>query len=340
MKKLCAAAGFLAAVLFMTTSTYAAPQLAAHSAILLDAATGQVLLAQNENERSLIASTTKIMTGYLVAENGDLQKSVVVPPEAVGVEGSSLYLKIGEELTREALLYGLMLQSGNDAAVALAADCAGTVDAFVRQMNDTAQELGLRNTRYANPHGLDDEAHYSTAHDLAVLTAHALKNDTFRSVVSSKYATFGTRTFVNHNKLLWQYTDAIGVKTGFTKKAGRILVSAAERSGRTLIAVTIHDSRDWQDHAAMLDYGFSQYQETTLLYANQPLFSVGAAFVCVPQDVLFPLAEGESVKLSYFLPKHITAARKGETAGLAVLTLNNNPIAATRLVWCADYAKE
>ena len=337
MKKLCAAAGFLAAVLFLTAPVCA---LSARSAILIDADTGRVLLAHNEDERSLIASTTKIMTGYLVAQCGDLQKDVAVPPEAVGVEGSSLYLKGGETLTREALLYGLMLQSGNDAAVALAVDCAGSLDDFVRKMNETAQQLGLTNTHYVNPHGLDDDGQYSTARDLAVLTMHALKNKSFRTVVSNKYATFGTRTLVNHNKLLWRYPDAIGVKTGFTKKAGRILVSAAKRSGRTLIAVTIHDGDDWRDHAAMLDYGFSLYREKTLLRADRPLFFVGAASVCSSQDVAFPLAEGEQVALSYFLPKTVTAVRKGETAGFAVLTLNNHPIAVTRLQWCADYAKE
>lgn len=340
MKKLCAAAGFLAAVFFMTATAFAAPQLAARSAVLLDADTGRVLLAQNEKERSLIASTTKIMTGYLVAQCGDLQKCVTVSPEAVGVEGSSLYLKSSETLTREALLYGLMLQSGNDAAVALAIDCAGSLELFVRQMNETARQLGLQSTHYANPHGLDDNEQYSTAYDLAVLTSHALRNEAFRTVVSSKYATFGTRMFVNHNKLLWRYDGAIGVKTGFTKKAGRILVSAAKRGGRTLIAVTIHDGNDWRDHAAMLDYGFSLYRGTALLRANQPLCSVGAAFVCAPQDVTFPLSEGERVKLFYLLPRTVTAVRKGETAGFAVLTLNDTPIAATRLVWCADHTKE
>ena len=337
MKKLCAAAGFLAAVLFMSTAALAAPQLSARCAVLLDADTGRVLLAENENERSLIASTTKIMTGYLVTQYGDLQKDVAVPPEAVGIEGSSLYLKAGETLTREALLYGLMLQSGNDAAVALAIDCAGTLDGFVQQMNATAQQLGLCNTHYANPHGLDAENQYSTALDLAVLTAHALRDPLFRAVVASKSATFGTRTFVNHNKLLWRYRGAIGVKTGFTKSAGRILVSAAERNGRTLIAVTIHDSRDWLDHAAMLDYGFSQFHETTVLHAEQPLISVGAAYVCAPQDITLSLSTGERITLSYFLPKSVTAVRKGETAGFAVLMLNDIPIAATRLVWCADY---
>ncbi|MBQ7523000.1 MAG: D-alanyl-D-alanine carboxypeptidase [Oscillospiraceae bacterium] len=340
MKKLCTAAGFLAAVLFWTTAAFAAPQPAAHSAILLDADTGSVLFAQNEHDRSLIASTTKIMTGYLAAQYGALQKTVTVPPEAVGVEGSSLYLKAGETVTREMLLYGLMLQSGNDAAAALAIDCAGSLDAFVRQMNDTAQKLGLTDTHYGNPHGLDAEGNYSTAYDLAVLTAHALQNETFRTVVASKYAAFETRTFANHNKLLWRYDGAIGVKTGFTKKAGRILVSAAMRGGRTLIAVTINDSRDWQDHAAMLDYGFSRYQSTVLLRADQPI-AVAAngaiLFASAPQDVVFPLAENEQIKISYLLPKNVYSARKGKTAGFAVLTLDGTAIAATPLVWCSDY---
>ena len=252
-----AAAGLLAAAMLLFTA-FAAPQTAAKSAILINGKTGEVLYAKNENARGLSASTTTIMTALLIAETCDPAARTTIRPEAVGIEGSSLYLKEGEVLTIGDLLYGLMLQSGNDAAVALAQYLDGDEAAFVLRMNRRAEELGLADTRFGNPHGLDSSENYSTAADLAKLTAFALENDLFRTVVSTKTHTFGERSLANHNKLLWRYDGAIGVKTGYTKAAGRILVSAAERDGTRLIAVTINDGNDWADHARMLDYGFEQ----------------------------------------------------------------------------------
>ncbi len=234
------------------------PPVSAQCAVVADAETGEVLYAKNPDRRSLIASTTKIMTGWLVCRDLDLEQTYAVPPEAVGVEGSSLYLREGEQLTGESLLYGMMLHSGNDAAVALAvADC-GSEAAFTARMNRAAKALGLENTAYANPHGLDSEGNYSTARDLAKLTAAALRDETFRRVVAAKTATVdGDRALTNHNKLLWRCPGCIGVKTGYTKAAGRILVSACERGGRTLICVTLDDPNDWQDHCALYDYFLS-----------------------------------------------------------------------------------
>ncbi len=234
----------------------------AKSALVLDAGTGQVLYEKSADEKSLIASTTKIMTGLLIAEHCDPEATVTIPPEAAGVEGSSLYLKAGEERTVEELLYGLMLHSGNDAAAALALHLDGSVEAFAARMNQRAHELGLTATHFANPHGLDSEENYSTARDLACLAAHALQNDLFRQVCSARSYTGDTHSYVNHNKLLWQYPGCIGVKTGYTKAAGRILVSAAEKDGRRLVCVTISAPDDWRDHKKLLDYGFASDLES------------------------------------------------------------------------------
>ncbi len=233
------------------------PSVSAQSAILYDCTASRVLYEKNADKKALIASTTKIMTGLLIAEQCDLDEDVSIPEEAVGVEGSSLYLKNGEVLSVGDLLYGLMLQSGNDAAVALAIHCGGSVEAFVSMMNEKADELHLSGAHFANPNGLDDEGNYATARDLALLTQYALENETFAEVVSTKTATLGgNRAVTNHNKLLWRYDGCIGVKTGFTRAAGRILVSAAERDGRRLVAVTIGAPDDWNDHTKLLDYGF------------------------------------------------------------------------------------
>ena len=221
---------------------------------------------KNGEQRALIASTTKIMTGLLVCEAGELDRTVTVPDAAVGLEGSSMYLKKDETLTRRDLLYGMMLHSGNDAALTLAISVSGSEAAFVRQMNLRARALGLTQTHFANPHGLDSGENYSTALDLAHLAQAALQNAQLRAVVSTKTAVCAGRTLTNHNKLLWRYDGCIGVKTGYTRHAGRILVSAAERDGRMLIAVTISDPDDWRDHIALLDYGFAVLGRDTPVY--------------------------------------------------------------------------
>lgn len=264
-----AAAAVCAAAFALTAGgdACAAPmQLSAKCAVLMDAQTGEVLYEKNAGQRALIASTTKIMTGLLVCEQPDLDRTVTVPDCAVGVEGSSMYLKKGEKLTLRALLYGMMLHSGNDAALTLAIAAAGSEAAFVRQMNLRACALGLSDTHFANPHGLDSGENYSTALDLARLARAALENEMFRAVVSTKTIECAGRTLTNHNKLLWRYEGCIGVKTGYTRHAGRILVSAAERGEERLIAVTIADPDDWRDHTALLDHGFAVLARPTPAY--------------------------------------------------------------------------
>ena len=264
---LCAAAFFLGAAGISSAAQLAPPpQVSAKSAALLDGTTGECLYVKNGEQRALIASTTKIMTGLLVCEAGDLGRTVTVPETAAGTEGSSMYLKSGETLTRRELLYGMMLHSGNDAALTLAISISGSEAAFVRQMNRRACALNLTQTHFANPHGLDSGENYSTALDLARLAQAALQNEQFRAVVSTKTITCAGRTLTNHNKLLWRYDGCIGVKTGYTRHAGRILVSAAERGESQLIAVTLADPDDWRDHAALLDYGFAVLAAQTPVY--------------------------------------------------------------------------
>ena len=294
----------------------------AYASLLLDAASGRILDEKRADERCLIASTTKIMTGLLVCESGKLDEPFRIPPEAVGIEGSSLYLTAGEELTVRELLYGLMLRSGNDAAVALAIAVAGSEDAFTAQMNEKAAALGLRNTHYANPHGLDSAENYSTARDLAMLTRAALQNETFRTVVSTKSITIGSRVLTNHNKL---HPGAVGVKTGYTKQAGRLLVSAAERDGRLLIAVTISDPNDWADHAALLDYGFSQFTVHQLVTVGDIVGQIPviggmedsvALLAALPFS--YPLSAAEQPQLRLLAPHFVFAPCDSLSAALEI----------------------
>ena len=245
----------------------------AQSAVVLDGLTGECLYAKNADVQLPMASTTKIMTAITAIEMGDLDRVYPVKKEYTLVEGSSMYLHEGETITLRDTLYGLMLMSGNDAALAVAGECGGQ-EAFVAAMNEKARELGLPHTHFENPNGLDGENHHTTARELARLTAYAMQNETFREIVSTARYEAGGRTMVNHNKLLRMYEDAVGVKTGFTKRAGRCLVSAAERDGRRLIAVTLNAPDDWNDHIEMLDTAFAQYASCTLAEAGESLCTV------------------------------------------------------------------
>lgn len=237
--------------------------ISAASAVVIEAQTGTVLFEKNAGERRAMASTTKIMTALLTIEAGDLDREFTVDALAIRVEGTSMGLLEGDRVSRRDLLYGILLPSGNDAANAAAVSVSGSISAFVGLMNERAQQLGLYDTHFVTPSGLDADGHFTTARDLAKLTAAAMKNEIFRSIVSCSSAEveFGNppykRTLYNSNKMLKLYDGAIGVKTGFTDNARRCLVSAAERDGVTLIAVTLNAPDDWNDHAEMLDYGFS-----------------------------------------------------------------------------------
>lgn len=258
-----------------TAEASLSPSVSAQSAILIEAESGTVVFSKNAEQRLPMASTTKIATALTALRLSSPDRLITVDAGAVGVEGSSVYLSEGEQLTLEQLLYALMLESANDAAVAIAIGVSGSEEAFVEEMNRLASELGLKDTHFVNPHGLDDEAHYTTSYELAILTSHALQNDLLRTVVSTRKATIphagneGARLLINHNKLLRLYDPCIGVKTGFTKRSGRCLVSAAQRDGVTLIAVTLNAPDDWNDHQSMLDYGFLRYESVLLCRAEE-----------------------------------------------------------------------
>ncbi|MBQ1262630.1 MAG: D-alanyl-D-alanine carboxypeptidase [Clostridia bacterium] len=253
----------------------------AFSAVLMEAESGRIVWEKQADLPLPMASTTKIMTALTALSLASPDTRICVDEEAVGVEGSSIYLESGECLTLEQLLYALLLESANDAAAAIAIGLCGSISAFAEEMNRIADSLSLSATHFCNPHGLDEENHYTTAADLAHITREALKNPLLRQIVSTKTASIphptlpGGRSLSNHNKLLHRYSGCIGVKTGYTKKSGRCLVSAAERDGVTLIAVTLRAADDWQDHETLLDYGFSRFRSITVCDANELL-------VCLP----------------------------------------------------------
>ena len=267
MKRMIAgtAAALLAAVLFFPMRVNG---ISARSAVVMEPISGRLLYDLKGTEQSLIASTTKIMTALLICEQCNVLDQMRIPKQAVGIEGSSMYLKEGEKLSIQELLYGLMLSSGNDAAVALALYCCGGIEEFAALMNDKARSLGMNQTHFENPNGLDAKNHYSTAKDLAILASYAMENPVFRQTVSTKTITIGNRCLRNHNKLLWLYPGADGVKTGYTRAAGRILVSSAVKDNRRLVAVTIHDPDDWRDHSALLENGFSKYSLQRIVTAG------------------------------------------------------------------------
>ncbi len=236
------------------TAVTEAVEVSAAAAVLMDADSGRLLYEKNGEKRMLIASTTKLMTALVALEQGGLQQEITVTSGHMA-EGSSMYLRPGEKLTLETLLYGLLLCSGNDAALAVT-ECMGGAVPFVARMNEKAAELGMENTHFANPNGLDDEAHYSTAEDMAKLAAAAMDDPVLRRVASTRTARIGGRTLTNHNKLLSRVEGCVGLKTGYTRAAGRTLVSCAERDGVRLVAVTLQDGDDWNDHASLYEQGF------------------------------------------------------------------------------------
>lgn len=250
----------------MTVSVSAldSSDISAECAVLISQQTGEVIFKKNAYKHHSMASTTKIMTSLLAAQSGKLHDEITVSKEMILVEGTSMGLLPGDSVSLYELIYGMLLPSGNDAANVTAYYLGGNVENFVKKMNAKAKEIGMENTNFVTPSGLDDEMHYSTAYDMALLGRYAVGDPVFRSVCSSKKASLSygnppyKRTLYNHNRLLESYKYALGIKTGFTKKSGRCLVSYAEKDGTGLIAVTLNAPNDWNDHKLMLDYGFSK----------------------------------------------------------------------------------
>ena len=332
---------------FQVLSDSVMPSVSAKSAVLMDGSSGELLCSKNPDERLPMASTTKIMTALVAIEEGDLAEEVTIPREAVGVEGSSIYLYEGERLTLEQLLYAVLLESANDAATAVAIHIGGSIEGFAALMNEKAAELGLENTHFENPHGLDSEQHYTTARELAIIASHAMKNPKLREIASTKKKTIplndteGVRLLINHNRLLKSYDGAIGVKTGYTKKSGRCLVSAAERDGLTLICVTLSAPDDWRDHTSLLDYVFSNYESRVLCAKDEmrqvlPVVGGKSDYVTLTNtnEIRVTLPKGASKVECRIETRQFEYAPvcEGAVLGRAVYLLDGKEIASTPLV--------
>ena len=327
------------------------PAIDAAAAVLMDAASGQVLYAHNPHQRRAPASTTKILTAIVALEFGNLDDVVTVSEHAASTEGSTMDLVAGERYTLRELLWGLMLESGNDAAVAIAEHISGSEAAFARLMNDTARRLGLRDTHFTNPHGLHDPAHYTTAYDLAVMTRYALANDYFARLVCQpeKVLCRGdgdwVRILASTNRLLWYHEWIRGVKTGTTNAAGPCLVSSGEQGGRRLIAVVLDSGDRWADSEALLEWGFDQFAPAQGGRAGDEVGQVAVeggrrprVEVVLGEDLsaLVPPALVPRVQRVVQLPRRVEApVAPGQRLGTAALVLDGVPLARTALVAAA-----
>ncbi len=333
------------------SSRVGAVSTSAKAAILINADTGEVIYSQNAKERLPMASTTKIMTSLLLCESGDMAKEITVTAEMVRVEGTSMGLMAWDRVSYKALLYGMLLASGNDAANVTAYALGGTIDRFVKMMNDKASELGLTNTHFETPSGLDGDEHYTTAEDLASLARVCMDNELFAAAAASESATleYGNppyrRTLTNHNKLLKTFDGAIGVKTGFTKKSGRCLVSAAQRDGKRVIAVTLNDPNDWADHTALLNYGLEQIKTTEITPEigefTLPVISGNKENITVRVDgQSFNTLDNKGFTYDIYLPQFIYAPiKKGDSVGSIVFYKNGEEIGCKDIIADSDIEK-
>ncbi len=318
-----------------STSTYA------NGMVVLEAESGRILYQKNCNEKFAMASTTKIMTALVALKNStNLDEKFVVDDRSVGIEGTSLYLRKGEEKTLRELLYGLMLPSGNDAAVAIACRIAGSEEEFVKLMNDEAKKLNLKNTSFANPHGLDSEGHYTSAYDLAIITSEAMKNDTFCEIVKTKNVRVSgneevaAKDLKNKNKLLWSMEGCEGVKTGFTDNAKRCFVCSAERGGMRLICVVLNCGPMFEEAERLLNMGFENFKKYTLLKSYQPNDKIPVkdgnketVETYTKKHFILPLTVEEYAKIEYDveLPKEVEApVEKEQELGEIKIKMNGN----------------
>lgn len=300
---------FCALILVLFTQNCAKAEQAfsttAQSAVVMEQSSRRILFSKNSDEHLPMASTTKIVTALTVLNHSSLGDVVEVDSRAVGIEGSSVYLRAGEHLTVEELLYGLMLRSGNDCAVALALHVAGSVESFAKMMNETAHSYGCKDSNFVNPHGLHDENHYTSARDLAILTCVALENTDFQKIVSTKSVRISNegmeydRVLINKNKLLSNYADADGVKTGYTKKAGRCFVGSATRNGMQVVVVVLNCGPMFEETGAMLNTAFANYQLKNIIPQNKMcgsrLEDRKRCYYLCKQRFSYPITAGEKL---------------------------------------------
>ena len=282
----------LALILFAPATALLTAKAATESAgeCVIEISSRRFLSERNADKRLPMASTTKILTALVVLEEDDLDEVVTVPKQAEGTEGSSVYLKAGEQISVRDLLYGLMLRSGNDCAVTLAIHHSGSIENFARAMNKKSASLGAVNSHFVNPHGLPNEKHYTTARDLALISAAAMQNDTFREIVSTKF--YEPHGWQNKNKMLWNFEGALGVKTGFTVRAGRCLVSAAERDGMTVVSVVLNSPQMFERSAELLENAFQDYSMVSLCSASKTYEGCRILY-----DFCYPLKADEIEKI-------------------------------------------
>ena len=326
----------------------------ASACVIIDEASGRLLLSHNAEAALPMASTTKVMTALLAIELGDLDAPVTCSRNAFGVPGTSIYLSEGETLTLREMLYGLMLASGNDAATAIAEHIGGTVEDFCNMMTARAAELGCKNTCFLTPHGLPCEGHYTTAHDLALIAREAMQHPVFREIVGTTRATIPwegrdyDRVLNNKNKLLTTYEGATGIKTGYTKKAGRCLVFGAERNGMRIIGVVLN-CPDWFNEAArLMDMAFERYESVTMLAAGEQIASIsvtnadGAEVEAIlSADLMGVIAKGTVPSVEIDLPDSLDApVEAGQKLGTARLLSGGLTVAEVDIVAAADVARD
>ena len=318
----------------------------ARAAVLIERNTGMVLLCHNENEPLPMAATTKVMTALLTLEKGNLDDVVTVGRNAYGVPGTSIYLDLGEQITLRDLLYGLLLASGNDAAIAIAEHIGGSVEAFCAMMTERAAELGCEDTVFVNPNGLPAEGHHTTAYDLALIAREAMTHETFREIVSTQRASIPwegrsyDRILNNKNRLLAAYEGATGIKTGYTRAAGRCLVFGAQRDGLEVIGVVLNCA-DWFNEAArLMDLGFERYEGFTALSAGETVRVLpvtggrqDTVYICAGADLTAAVPKSEIPALEYDMPDVLPAGlQMGETVGEARILLDGRTLASVPLV--------
>lgn len=324
------------------------PEITAKSAIVIEAATGKILYEKDAEAQRYPASTTKIMTLIVALENGNLDDIVTVSKNASQTEGSTLWLEPGEKMKLSDLLYGMMLVSGNDATVAVAEHIAGSVDAFAKMMTAKAHEIGAMNTSFVNSSGLPDPAHYTTAHDMALIAAYGYKNPMFAQIVSTKERQVPwtgkpyNRQLDNENRMLWLYDGGNGVKTGYTDAAGRCLVSAANRNGIQLISVVFDSTYMWNDSIALLNYGFPQLKPIELVKKGSVVQSINVSSgkkdtlqLKALDTIIIPVADGERDKFTTEIaaPSKITATiHKGDHVGKIKVLYDGKEVASTDLI--------
>lgn len=317
----------------------------ADCACVINAQTGDVVISKNINQRHAMASTTKIMTAIVALENSEPDEIITVSANAANQEGSAAYISENDRIYMKDMLYGLMLNSGNDAAMAIAEHIAGSAEDFAELMNEKALEIGLRNTHFANPSGLDDDEHFTTALDLALIARYAMLIPDFREIVSTKtyqikpIGSDETLYLSNHNKMLSLYEGATGVKTGYTKATGRCLVSAAQRDGMEFIAVTLGDGNDWNDHIEMLDYAFDEHYPKKIIEKGMKIKIAeidGEKYSMVAAED-FTVAFKEHDKVNYDIISHMSEDLKapinaGEKVGYLEIRCNELTVGSVDII--------